>query len=241
MSRKNTSSNGIKVDPNAWMATLSDLVFLLITFFVLLITMSSLDAKRVQKAFGFFNDAVGVMQFPENAATSSDEIISKLSPLAEFNTHTGIEESVTETSQKNAKQAAKRVLESIVESLTNKTPSKDLHQTLSPLIKTASGTVVVEKTKEGIAIVLQSKLLFTNGDDKINEEGFALLSDIAAILNLWDSEVNIVASWSWHDAPNVLNQVLNILENDNGPSKSLHPIISPNSDRTIRFVLKKKE
>jgi chemotaxis protein MotB len=34
-------------DPNAWMVTFADLVMLLLTFFVLLLTMSSMDAKKL--------------------------------------------------------------------------------------------------------------------------------------------------------------------------------------------------
>lgn len=49
-------------DPNAWMATFSDLVTLLITFFVLLLTMSSLDSKALKDSFGFFNDRIGPME-----------------------------------------------------------------------------------------------------------------------------------------------------------------------------------
>jgi chemotaxis protein MotB len=46
---KEPQNNG---DPNAWMATFADLVTLLITFFVLLLSMSNLDAQDVQNSFG---------------------------------------------------------------------------------------------------------------------------------------------------------------------------------------------
>ncbi|MEO1272054.1 MAG: flagellar motor protein MotB, partial [Myxococcota bacterium] len=46
--REKSESSGPKVDPNAWMATFSDLVTLLITFFVLLLSMSSLDSKPLK-------------------------------------------------------------------------------------------------------------------------------------------------------------------------------------------------
>ena len=35
-----------KVDPSAWMATFADLVMLLLTFFVLLLTMKSMDSGK---------------------------------------------------------------------------------------------------------------------------------------------------------------------------------------------------
>ncbi len=42
------------VDRNAWMMTFSDLVTLMITFFVMLMSMSVMDAEKVKEAFQFF-------------------------------------------------------------------------------------------------------------------------------------------------------------------------------------------
>ncbi len=50
------------VDPNAWMISFSDLLTLLLTFFVLIFTMSSADNKAVKQAFGFFNAAYGPLE-----------------------------------------------------------------------------------------------------------------------------------------------------------------------------------
>jgi chemotaxis protein MotB len=41
----------LKVDPNAWMTTFADLIMLLLTFFVLLLTMKSMDAGKVKEMF----------------------------------------------------------------------------------------------------------------------------------------------------------------------------------------------
>ncbi|MBU1221415.1 hypothetical protein KKF34_13930 [Myxococcota bacterium] len=58
-----------KQDPNAWMLTFSDLLNLLITFFVLLIAMSSMDNKKLKDFAGFFAGAVGVLE--KNSAGSA--------------------------------------------------------------------------------------------------------------------------------------------------------------------------
>lgn len=53
MAKKNKKGDdGSGMDPNAWMATFSDLNFLMITFFVLLLSMSSMDARRFADVFG---------------------------------------------------------------------------------------------------------------------------------------------------------------------------------------------
>jgi chemotaxis protein MotB len=47
-------------DPNAWMVTFSDLLTLLLTFFVLLLTMSSMDEKIFRDSFGMVVSDPGV-------------------------------------------------------------------------------------------------------------------------------------------------------------------------------------
>ncbi len=43
------------VDPDAWMVTFSDLLTLMLTFFVMLLTMSTIDSMEIKGAFGIFN------------------------------------------------------------------------------------------------------------------------------------------------------------------------------------------
>ena len=52
-----------EIDSNAWMVTFADLVMLLLTFFVLLLTMSSMDSKKLENLFTHFKDATGVLEF----------------------------------------------------------------------------------------------------------------------------------------------------------------------------------
>ncbi|MBW2058910.1 MAG: OmpA family protein [Deltaproteobacteria bacterium] len=58
------------LDPNAWMVTFSDLLTLLLTFFVLLLTMSSMDNKRLREAFGFFGGTEGGLETEGKGSTT---------------------------------------------------------------------------------------------------------------------------------------------------------------------------
>ncbi len=49
------------LDPLAWMVTFSDLLTLLLTFFVMLLVMSSMDVKKLKHVFSFFTGVLGVM------------------------------------------------------------------------------------------------------------------------------------------------------------------------------------
>ncbi len=51
MGRKKPEPEG---DPNAWMATFADLLSLLVTFFVLLFSMNSMDKGKIEEALGYF-------------------------------------------------------------------------------------------------------------------------------------------------------------------------------------------
>ena len=64
MNRNNKSPLSIDTPKaDGWMTTFSDMVTLLITFFVLLISMSSMDEKAFREVFGFFSDALGPLEF----------------------------------------------------------------------------------------------------------------------------------------------------------------------------------
>jgi chemotaxis protein MotB len=52
-----------KIDPNSWMITFADLVMLLLTFFVLLLTMSSMDTKKLKDLMTHFKESTGVLEF----------------------------------------------------------------------------------------------------------------------------------------------------------------------------------
>jgi chemotaxis protein MotB len=51
---------------SSWMVTFSDLATLLLTFFVLLLSMSSLDDKAFRSAFHNFNSSTGILLFKES-------------------------------------------------------------------------------------------------------------------------------------------------------------------------------
>lgn len=61
------------VDPNAWMLTFSDLVTLLLTFFVMLLSMSTMDIQRIQRIVSSFTGGSGVLEYTDLGAIGSME------------------------------------------------------------------------------------------------------------------------------------------------------------------------
>ena len=63
--RKSSKQLPVKIDPNAWMVTFGDLIMLLLTFFVLLLTMKSMDNKALKEIFKHTAFARGSLEFVE--------------------------------------------------------------------------------------------------------------------------------------------------------------------------------
>jgi len=72
-----------EVDPNAWMATFSDLLSLLLTFFVLLFAMKSVDAGKLEETLGYFRQGgIGLLNPGSNMPILPQNPFSIAPPLA---------------------------------------------------------------------------------------------------------------------------------------------------------------
>ena len=69
MKIRNQRAERSGINPNAWMVTFSDLLTLLLTFFVLLLTMSSMDNRRLKETFGFFAGTQGGLEMEGKGAS----------------------------------------------------------------------------------------------------------------------------------------------------------------------------
>jgi chemotaxis protein MotB len=78
--KKNKSTGEQKIDVNAWMVTFSDLIMLMLTFFVLLLSMSSMDTKRLKNIFTHFTKATGVLEM-----TGTGDVAAFVDFVARYN------------------------------------------------------------------------------------------------------------------------------------------------------------
>ena len=67
-------------DRLGWMVTFSDLVTLLLTFFVMIIAMSSMDSKVLKDSFGFFSAVNGPLEFPQEHEVKIVQPVVKTAP-----------------------------------------------------------------------------------------------------------------------------------------------------------------
>ncbi|HDP25842.1 MAG TPA: hypothetical protein ENN34_10420 [Deltaproteobacteria bacterium] len=142
-------------DRNAWMVTFSDMVTLLITFFVLLISMTSLDDKALKELFGFFNEVMGPIEFPQTQEMSGVPlIIDIVTPKLFF----------------DAMTLNKSLLDSLdsrgVGGLTGRGPQP----------------MEVREINRGMAILLNSEILFDVGSSQLKREAEPVLMGIAEVI-----------------------------------------------------------
>lgn len=138
----------------AWLAAFGDLMSLLLCFFVLLLSMSSMDAKKISEAIGSLSGAMSVLE----GGTKTE--ISKRR----------IQESTPIESQDETTESVNQVTQAVMD-------ANEMMQ------KGQGPTITVEEAQEGFVIQLPASLLFKPGSAKIdNEDALLFLKRVALIV-----------------------------------------------------------
>jgi len=143
------------------MVTFSDMTTLLMTFFVLLISMSSLDSKAVQEISGYFNDAAGVLEFGQMQSVSKP--VSSVSP--------------------NMFEDIDRLNKSLNQSLET--------VGLGGLKGKGRDFIEVRQDERGMAMIISGDILFDEGASGLKRESLMVLSAVAQTLQNLDSTISI--------------------------------------------------
>jgi chemotaxis protein MotB len=166
--RKKRGGNGGDTDTSAWMVTFSDLSTLLLTFFVLLLSMSSMNNLKMQNMFHNFISSCGVMAFKEYG-----EIARPKESLIE-----GIVETLQDTMVvKKKKERVEKV-----------NISTDLPENL---FSGATGSVTYQNVEEGFKLIFGQELLFPSGSAEIKPEAKPVLARIARFMRITDYQIYI--------------------------------------------------
>jgi len=156
--KKNRSTEEEGGGVPAWMVTFSDLATLLLTFFVLLLSMSSMDDKTLKSLFTNFTSACGILNFK-----TLGEIYKPKEILIE-----GIYSRLSDT------LVIKRADDPV------DTPSESKETFLQEL----GGKLIIQDTNNGFKMVFGHQLLFTSGNAELKEEMKPILDKIANFINV---------------------------------------------------------
>jgi chemotaxis protein MotB len=138
----------------AWLAAFGDLMSLLLCFFVLLLSMSSMDAKKVSEAIGSLSGAMSVLEGGTKTEISTKRVQSA-TPI----------ESQDETSE-----TVNRVQQAVGEA--------------NEMMEKGHGpAITLDDAQEGFVIKLPASLLFKSGSATIeNQDALLFLKRIALII-----------------------------------------------------------
>lgn len=148
-----------QADTTLWMVTFSDLVMLLLTFFVLLLTMSSLDSKKLTELFTHFRAATGLLEFSGTG---------EIRDLATFVQHYNDSDSMLVVDH----TLLQRIL------------STDLDKELIAMLKDNDQNLTISDDARGIVLNLNEKVLFEPGAVVLKKEALPVLDGVVnAIIN----------------------------------------------------------
>lgn len=176
--------------PAPWMATFSDLMNLLLCFFVLLFSMSTVDAEKLAEVAASFVSTFSVL--PKGASAIGDGLlvsngVSQLNDLSEYFSSMGLTsdgdpdndlENMKETVEKEKLKEMEQMAEEISEELAEDESTAD---------------ITVDFTSQYVQLQLNGALLFDSGRVAIKNEAIPFLDKVGDILlDYEDSLIEIV-------------------------------------------------
>ncbi len=160
----------------AWMATFSDLMNLLLCFFVLLFSMSSVDVEKWQQMVASFSDNFSVFSGGASAIGDGYLIsngVSQLNELDDYINSTGktaeSEEFVNDLKEFEEKQLA--VSEELAEEIEEAVEESQF-----------ADEIDVDFTAQYVSLTLNGALLFDSGSAELKEEAKPLMDKIGQLL-----------------------------------------------------------
>ncbi|MBR5421311.1 MAG: flagellar motor protein MotB [Lachnospiraceae bacterium] len=162
----------------AWMATFSDLMNLLLCFFVLLFSMSSIDEKRWEEVAASFTATFSI--FSGGAQAIGDGIlisngVSQLNQLDDYINSTGKSAEDMEADLENIMEEAEKQKMAASEELEEKVEEAVSEAGLDELVE-------LSYTSQYVELTLNGALLFESGSAVLSQQAGTVLDQVGLIL-----------------------------------------------------------
>ena len=169
----------------AWQATFADLMNLLLCFFVMLFSMSSVDAQKFELLAASFNQTFSI--FSAGATAIGDGVlvsmgVSQLNELDEYINSTGRDnegetipedlKSMTEAIEEAKLEESEQLAEKVEEALNEKNLDKEIDITF---------------TAQYVQLTLNGAVLFDSGSVELKEESLPILNQVGIILQQYSA------------------------------------------------------
>ncbi len=201
MRKRNKEANETNIDPTAWMVTFGDLLMLLLTFFVMLLSMSSMDLKMLRTVFSIFQSVGGVLEMSDKGEIApSPEVVS------EGGTAATLKEGGSGALGGGSIERKVAILEDRVEQLayqkkgekiTNLAMLEDFFLEDSgvgrdKMRRDLESILSITEDTRGVVITLEESILFDPGEAEIKPGTYSILRLIATVISAVSNEVLIM-------------------------------------------------
>lgn len=171
----------------AWMATFSDLMNLLLCFFVLLFSMSSVDEKKWEEVAASFSQTFSI--FTSGATAIGDGLlisngVSQLNQLDEYINSTGKAAEDIEEAKDILAEVEKQKMEA----------SEELSEKVEEALEESGLDEVIEMdfTSQYVQLTINGALLFPSGSADLSDDAEEVLGQVGIILERYaDSTIEI--------------------------------------------------
>lgn len=164
----------------AWQSTFADLMNLLLCFFVMLFSMSTMDAHKFELLAASFSQTFSI--FSAGATAIGDGVlisngVSQLNELDEYINSTG-RDAEGETIPEDLKSAAETMEEAKLKE------SEELAEKVEEALqeKNLEKEIDIEFTSQYVQLTLNGALLFDSGSVELKEEALPVLNQVGIIL-----------------------------------------------------------
>lgn len=170
----------------AWMATFSDLMNLLLCFFVMLFSMSTVDEAKYNEMVAAMNDTFSI--FNAGATSIGDGIlnsngVSQLNELDEYINSMGKSEESSDSDNLQEHEDAAEKLQELVEEQNLKN-NEELSEMIQEAIEESNMAEQIEVsfTSQYVQLTMKGALLFDSGSAELKEDSVLVVDKVGVIL-----------------------------------------------------------
>lgn len=174
----------------AWMATFSDLMNLLLCFFVLLFSMSSVDAQKFNEVVASLQSSFSILPSGGSTIGEGEMVGNGISQLKELDVY--FNEAMTSNSNGDGDEKTEGNSDYLkeFEDAANQESEKMAEEIEAELNKAGlSEEVNVEFNEQYVLLTLNGAILFQSGSADIQSEAKPIIKKIARIIDRYDENI----------------------------------------------------
>jgi len=201
-----------------WLAAFGDLMSLLLCFFVLLLSMSTMDAKKLEEAIGSLAGALSVLEGGERSELQERRIESGTGAGAAATSPETIQ-----TQKQQMSQMAQQLSQMMLQMISLKNEINEIAMTQGSVLAS------IEEAEKGFMLRLPAELLFKPGQAKIgNTDAILFLKRIAMIIHKLPNSVHV----------NVQGHTDNVPPGPNSPFRDNWELSAARAITVVRELIK---